>query len=1515
MCRELPLIFLLAISFIFSGGIIADDENTEKNEESEKSEIVAPQSGQQAQELFTQSFISEQEQKFDTAIAGYEAVLAFYQQQEGTQYDTYIMYTLQNLSVLYANKNQSDKAIRLLQQALRYAEKLGDCDKMSRYHHNLGAIFDHKCKIKAKQAEQKDNISPDGTINLGETPIVGNNEYTNFNSAQNGSFIPQNLKTSGSENPFQKKLEHYVKFLVAKVRSDFDKDALIVPDSVTMVIQIQKKGYHAINKMIRMLPNKRHSKIDEMLVAIPRKVETKILEDFFKQGPINPDEITLTELENGEEKGKGKVINDETFKPGKYLLTIKKAGYENVSEPLTIYPGEGTLQLERSLMSKMRAIESTIRSDFVNPETGKDNVSPDTFTLNGQTVENDSNVKPGEYQLVIQKEGYESVVKTVIVPPSESKLRLFEHLRALDRQVYFEITGDYQPDKELTPDEIGFNNRFVKLTGETIRPDTYRVVIRKRGYEPVSRRVTIYPSAKDYLLKETLRSLPRRVQTQILASFPKMRIDADKCTLNGRSVKTQDSFKPGKYELKITRQGYKSITKTIEIDPSDEPFTIHAVLNPKDVEMELDITYDIAPEDATQTYICNMKNEVLGLKQTIKTGQTVKPESYLYEVIQPGYEMVSDRVLVMPREDAHKLERRLIASDRNVVSDISDENGNSIEPDEITIDNKPLNKGFKIKPGIHELVILKEGYLPIRKQVTILASDKDFILSEIVVSKTRLVTFEFRDSYTKEPIRPNQISLGKENPTNPKTVLTMKPGEYSLRVIKTGYAVINKTITIPVGTGSHIIKQLMEATVREVHIDLTGDFKPGEALEVDTLTMNDLPMGSINKIRPGMYELVIERKGYYPIYKRLNITPGKDPYRISEELKSKPRKINLKVRSSFTNAKMVPSAVLVGTTAIKDGQEIKPNEYQLAIKEKGYKTISDAIIIEPSEDVFILDATMEALPRRIDYVFTSDFDNQEVMPDVITLDNEIMEQSSSFLPGTYQIAVEKQGYQEKVFEILLTPSDESYVIKDTLEAIAREIELDITGDFPVGERIDPEIVALDGKDAREHLFKPRKYELEIRQPGYEPLRKNVTIKPGNEPYLIQEVLSTKPRKLDINITYDVPAPSHLGAYKITLSPVDNPNQEIEAKVDGIIKPNSYMLRITKPAYVTYEKRIHIWPDDRPFVISHRLEAKQVPINLNIAHDVDPPANLPPYQVSLISKRTEILFLVTEGGKIKPGSYNLKVSQPGYNFGANKTIDIPPSENPYLINESLLAKKRQISFQMLDKDTQTLVESSEVVDLATKAKVTFADKFQPGQTSNFRVKFKKYQTVDTTTTIPAGEGPFALHVPLTKLVSIEFTIRKNKENVNGIEYEYTYSVDNKPLEEHHIEQEKGIGRTYYIVMVPPKAKNFRAFMGYMFIQRSLARFRSGMGLGRPENISVPKLITHLDRITTKDERGRRAALEVMEKLLKSFRNRKMLKQLHASERDQLISYLESWKLGTAQDRVRLQVVVEGIKKLK
>ena len=84
-----------------------------------------------------------------------------------------------------------------------------------------------------------------------------------------------------------------------------------------------------------------------------------------------------------------------------------------------------------------------------------------------------------------------------------------------------------------------------------------------------------------------------------------------------------------------------------------------------------------------------------------------------------------------------------------------------------------------------------------------------------------------------------------------------------------------------------------------------------------------------------------------------------------------------------------------------------------------------------------------------------------------------------------------------------------------------EIEPDITGDFPVGERIDPKVFTLNGKDARDHIFVPGKYTLEITQPGYVRLKEQIVIPANQNPFLIERVLVTEKREVSVNVHYDV----------------------------------------------------------------------------------------------------------------------------------------------------------------------------------------------------------------------------------------------------------------------------------------------------------------------------------------------------------------------------------------------------------
>ncbi|WP_372365557.1 hypothetical protein [Candidatus Uabimicrobium sp. HlEnr_7] len=149
-------------------------------------------------------------------------------------------------------------------------------------------------------------------------------------------------------------------------------------------------------------------------------------------------------------------------------------------------------------------------------------------------------------------------------------------------------------------------------------------------------------------------NLSRRVEAKIFASFPKMEISPQICTLNGIDIKNRKNIKPGEYKLRIKHAGNISITTTIEILPSNQPYIISHILNPKDVKFKLEITYDIEPENKKQSYICRVKNETSsGIK--VVDGQKIKLESYLFEVFQSGYQVATKRVVIMPSENPYVL--------------------------------------------------------------------------------------------------------------------------------------------------------------------------------------------------------------------------------------------------------------------------------------------------------------------------------------------------------------------------------------------------------------------------------------------------------------------------------------------------------------------------------------------------------------------------------------------------------------------------------------------------------------------------------------------------------------------------------------------------------------------------------------------------------------------------------------------------------------------------------------------
>ena len=461
-----------------------------------------------------------------------------------------------------------------------------------------------------------------------------------------------------------------------------------------------------------------------------------------------------------------------------------------------------------------------------------------------------------------------------------------------------------------------------------------------------------------------------------------------------------------------------------------------------------------------------------------------------------------------------------------------------------------------------------------------------------------------------------------------------------------------------------------------------------------------------------------------------------------------------------------------------------------------------------------------------------------------------------------------------------------------------EIQLKITGDFPKGVYISPQTITLNGKDIRKHTFPPGNYKLYIAEPGYFSLSKKIIIPLENKTFAIQEVLTTKPRKVAFNITYDLPPPATLAPEVITLTPISDTSQQ-KIEIRDMIKPNTYRLRITKPAYETIDMKQHIWPDDRPYVIDQKLRAKQVPISFEITHDIPPSPQEPYYRVSIISKKTHVLYLTDDlYPVIRPGLYDVKITHPGYHTIAFD-LEILPGTKP-IIKKCLIAKKRGIAFDThSDTKLYTMFDAVSIVDLKTQRQLTHKDKFQPQQRLHLQVKFKRHATIEKIVDIVPGEGKQVVKLRPQLLRTVLFSTKIHMDKHLYCETNYG------KVEDHHMQRTPGKFSCSYQVMVPARAKSLRIAHKYFFSEIPIVSKEIpviemlAVEIKAPtfDKISIHMLILYIQDLITNNKALK--ALIVCEDLV--AKHSKKLSICDQQHKELLIRYLEKWKVNWEKQR--------------
>ena len=695
------------------------------------------------------------------------------------------------------------------------------------------------------------------------------------------------------------------------------------------------------------------------LKASPRNVILRVTTDYPPGQLITPDQVLIN--------GKPFASDDKSFsnkiKPGKYSLMITKAGYDSVKKEIFIPAGTS----DYIIQEQMNAAPRIVKYKIYNSET-KQELIPDKITLGTQPITQDSPFKPGKYRLYVRTPGYPDIVEGEHeIPPGVGPHLIERGLLPQSREIRYEITSDYDL-KPIDPTEITLNSKSLK-ENKAFAPGPYELVVFAPGYDRLVKRVEFGPSRDPFTIREELKAKPRKVIYNITGSYaPQVKLNPDKVAFDGKGVLDGEPVKPkaGGYSVVVDKAGYNSFTKTMPLEPSEQPFELKVQLQTRPRRLQFDIDSDYKPNVALQPD----KIEVDG--KNYPSGSTVDPGERQIGLHKAGYEVMNFKQDVPPGVEPFEMKKTLISKMRRVkVKVISDFSGQPIEEPEVCNLSGRSVGDHKFKPGGYELDIRHLGYHQLREKVEIEPGETPQEFTRTLIAKNRkiepIVTFDRKPLPDSQPhvIRMSslaqsiRIEVGDE----------LKPGEYKINIEKEGYNPLNERWILLPGEKPDRKEFEMISKMVEILIEITYDIQPPKGLPPYTVTFVDregIPRAVSHgkKIKPGHYKLQINRPGYEfkDANKAIHVPPGTKPFWVKEQLLAKPRPLSFGMAH---DGKMIQATeILLDGKQVKAADTFEPGkQYKMLAKFKEFKTVQKNIEIVPGESPFVVDVTMAKLKK------------------------------------------------------------------------------------------------------------------------------------------------------------------------------------------------------------------------------------------------------------------------------------------------------------------------------------------------------------------------------------------------------------------------------------------------------------------------------------------------------------------------------------------------------------------------
>lgn len=583
------------------------------------------------------------------------------------------------------------------------------------------------------------------------------------------------------------------------------------------------------------------------------------------------------------------------------------------------------------------------------------------------------NLKPGEYKVELELNGYQKWSKAVRL--EEGKV---EQISAQLKEGRFAVRIQTTPAGAKIR-LIGRKEPFAQ--GMRLSPGTHKIEMTAVGHKPSSKEIVVLDAPQSLVFVLDPWDVHFRLKVKL---DPPQAEGIAKIHLAG--VEEEYSAKgfevtPGTYHLEVTAPGYRKIKesvtipvtkgdKTLDIKLHGDPVALHLRVTPKNAQIKI--------QNSSEPYTPGMK---------------LLPGQYQLLVSAPGYKSLKQSIsltqtqtieLVLP-EDSYQLQIDPVPKDAEV---------SFVAPAGVA-----YVRENKYAPGPYEVKVSAPGYKTVTRKIEL--SDED-VKVQIKLSKERYaLTIKTEPANARVKFLDQTFAF--------KQGMQVSPGRYQIEVSAKGFQPVKQwveitdqsvTETISLGDDKFavtIVTEPANASVRFINSEVT--YKKGA------------------KLAPGIYEVEVGAPGYQKQRRKLTVSNK------AQELKIKlgEEAYTLTVKTTPDKAQI---KLLNYPEEYQPGMKLVPGNYEIEASIQGYAPMMQTVTLtDKDETVFILlkeqqrTLTVETIPKgaKIEIVDSS----QEFT------------QGMSLPAGNYQIRASAPNYKSAVQFVELKGSN--VVLKMRLE--------------------------------------------------------------------------------------------------------------------------------------------------------------------------------------------------------------------------------------------------------------------------------------------------------------------------------------------------------------------------------------------------------------------------------------------------------------------------------------------------